>query len=377
MAIAISEHLSRISPEKIPSSTKFPIEKMMRYMPNHFYMDLKENLQSSGRGVVWDIGCGSGASLDLLDFCGFAGWGLDVNENAVDQVNGKKDRFANRSDITTFGDGMGLGFIRWIESVDAMHIEALGPSLLGDSWMRAFNSMDVALSPGGYIFLADFARNDRIYPELLDNHTLLECNAQIVKWTRRMETNMRAFGDLKLNDGQPFPYGAVAVANPGRHKKSYDWNENPVALRHAYDFRDQWPESSIFERFAQNMDIAQLKDYAVGVLGYEVVEWDIVEWPSRTQGDWYPGLVAVLQKPHLFRYHPWKIGLDPRSDDYWETWKARKRAAGPFPTEIDVFVSRFADALQDRDNHQPVVFELVRRLLGKAIETEQKLVSAS
>ncbi len=376
MVLDNERHIANTAPELIPSSVRLPIEIALRYMPEKFFTDLNGVVQSNGRGRVWDVGTGNGNTLDLLDFYRFAGWGWDINAKAVEQINTRVDRFAEAGDIRKFGDGAGLGFIHWLESVDAMHIQALGPSLLGNSWKQAYKSMDVALCPGGYIFLADFARPDLIYPELIGaKHTMSESLSLAQRWNRRMDINMQAFGDLALTDGQGFPYGAVAVAKPGEGKQKYDWSEDPKQLRTLYDQGGVGVEGVEFERFAQNMDIAQFREFMKTDLGYVEKEWNIVEWSSRNPGYWYPGLVAVLQKPFIHRYHPWKIGLDPREEDHWDKWKGRKHEVNEL-VEIEVLFSRLLEALSDWDNDQPVVREIASHFLSNYASRIQKLADA-
>lgn len=143
------------------------------------------------------------------------------------------------------------------------------------------------------------------------------------RWQDRYETNQEAFKDLGL------PWRAFAVGKVGEGKLDYDWSTNPKVLRDHYDRRSENGVQSHFERFAQHLDLEEFEKFVTEKLGYTALERELVARRSRStnrDSRWSvaPGAWWVLQKPHTFRYHPWKYGLDPRDPDYWDKWKRRK-----------------------------------------------------
>lgn len=362
--IEYQHFLQAVEPSRIPSSTAFPVELMKKYLPDWYFTDLRGVVQHGGRGRVLDWGSGSGKMLDRLHEAGFGPYGFDINTEAVARINELPERFAHVMDVTRFGSHLGLEMIGYIENSPAVLWQALGPSLLGTSWRKALYSADVALEPGGYLCIADFVRADLApYAEIPGGHGIEDWRRNQTRWQRRLEVNMRAFGDLTMPNGEQFPYGAVAVAQPGIWKEYYDWCLNPHILRAVYDRRDEPAFRNVFERFAQNMDWPQVRSFLFADLHYTLLEEMPVEWPSRTNGQWYPGVIAVYQKPHMYRYHPYKLGLDPRATDYWDTWKARKHAIPPL-LEWTLYFQRFLDNLSVWNNDQPAARELAETMFA-------------
>ncbi len=328
-------------------------------MPLLSFVDFEGHEQGLRRRI-WDAGCGFGNKHDELVKAGFAPHGIDMNQKAVEAINNRVDRFATETDITEFGSGeMGLQMIGWIESVEGVLWQGLGPSLIGQRWKKALNTLDLATIPGGYLFVADFLQPDLIYEELDKS---LNQEANVNQWQKRIKVNYEAFGDLVMEDGTPFPYGAVAVARPGEYKHVFDWCNDPKTLRTIYNIRGLLGENDIFERFAQNMDMTQFSDYLTIKLGYQEMERRLVCWPSRSRGSWYPGFIAVYKKePEIYRYDPFRKGLNPNEAGYWEKWKRVKHAI-PDAIYWTTYFGLLRQALKSWDNHQPRVAELAVRM---------------
>lgn len=360
--------IAELDSSEIPSSTIFPIETMKRYMPINSYIGIDGVWRMESRGYVWDIGSGAGAKVEELTSERFVTTGLDINLSAINEI---KDRglFAELSDVRIFADQMYMRLIVWLEQIDAIHSQALGPSLLGNDWKKVYKSADVALRPGGYVFIADFLRSDQVYPELfMQGRSEDECVINAKRWRERIEANWSAFGDIEI-EGKKFSFGTVAVAKPGRSKHRYDWSNDPIVLRRLYENKLQRSEGPVFERFAQNIDPEELEKFLLEDLGYVMRERQVVEWESRAgYGEWYPGALWVFQKPDVFRYHPWKFGLRDSDLDYWKTWKARKHSF-PGYMHYRAYFQLLLVNLHRRNNEQPEIAKLADTMIVNEIET--------
>lgn len=341
---------SLIEPSKIASSVSFPVDLMKKHLSPG---------DQDFRKQIWDAGCGFGLKHDELVSACYSPHGVDMNQKAVNAIRSRTNRFATQSNIIELGSGeMGLQMIGWIETVEGVLWQALGPSLVGQSWEKALNTLDLIMKPDGCLFVADFLRPDLTY-EGLDAIYDQEANAR--QWRKRMEINYEAFSDLVLDDGTPFPYGTVAVARPGKYKRVFDWCDDPKTLRTIFNLRGLQSEEDVFERFAQNLDLNDFTDHLTNKLKYRELERKLVWWPSRSPGSWYPGFIAVYKKPGTYRYDPFRYGLSPDEDGFSEQWKRVKHAI-PEAIYWTTYFGLLRQSLHQWDNHQPKIDELALRM---------------
>lgn len=355
-----SENLLGVDPIDIPSTVDFPLQTILKYYPLRTLQLPTGEFVIEGRGHFWDMGFGGGRKSAELRQAGFTVGGYDINNLAVMSARLDGDFFGRLGTVTEFGGGEYVMWdMTWLEQVPGLLFQAVFPSLLGDSWKDTLDVADMLLSPGGYIFIADFLRADRIYPELLEKDSSLSHKAwqeSVERWTERYETNMQAFGDLGIN------YGTFFVAKEGPRKAEIDWSDDPQLLRYLYDQREA--VFGGFERFACHIDPNEFLDYIVNILGYTLESEELVPRRSRattTDNPWTkaPGVEWVIRKPPVFKYDTWRYGL--RIDDP-ELYEKRERRKGS-PHRKGCWEDYFANLLKHvRPSQRPIFEELARKL---------------
>ena len=356
MTYSQSEALAKFEPDKIPSTSDFPIDLMEAHMPDPVYQNMAGVEVHSGRGQLLNMG--SGANVDKmieLQTHHFTPWAVDINVAAIADLQNRR-LFADVGDAQEFGSGeLFYTAIMHLELFQGVLFQALLPSLLGDSWKSVIESADVALHPKGKLFIADYLAADEVYPELFsEQYPEPMWRENAARWRERYLTSFLTFHDL------PIPYHTFAVGLPGQTKERYDWRNDTERLRFSFDHRDDPKYPRLFERFSQHTDSRALEAFMQDSMGYTLREKRLVPRPSRVAGVVSPGVLWVYEKPSQFRYQPWRAGLsmdDPMAYDI-----AKERKGSPWRRDFDY--EYFERLLHNLPPSQRRAFEKWRQFTG-------------
>lgn len=185
-------------------------------------------------------------------------------------------------------------------------MKALTPSLLGKGgkeWMDVMDAADMWLMPGGYLFFYDIVRGDVEYSSLVESLGSETASSMREQWTRRYEANQVAMNDSNL------PPRLFAVGRPGTSGKKLE-------VGTAREIQRLVNNPSLFERFAQHVDLGEVTRYLSEVRKLELVKERFGHYRSRgCHGLIAPTVFQVWKKPLVYRYHHLMSGLsvdDPK-----------------------------------------------------------------
>ncbi len=198
-----------------------------------------------------------------------------------------------------FGSEFGLSKIALIENFDGALLQGLLANVVSkEDIFSIFQTIDIALRPGGYVFIAEPVRFDqmkideRLLNVVIAGHKLPTWQKM---WRERYEVN-HAIG---------LPMGVFAVARPGPHKEELEWTTDEAKLRELIE----GPE---LERFARHVSPHSIDIYAER-LKFTCYKRQPDIMFSR-EGKPLLGMIYVLRKEYglkkkgnllLYKYHPW------------------------------------------------------------------------
>ncbi len=306
-AVMQSELLPSIPPEAIPHGALFPINTILKYMPQG--------------GLIVELGSGRGDRSDSFREAGLAGMGVEINEDAVSVAN-------DNGFITFQGDArnfwaseINLAAIAMIENTPAVLLQGLLANIITNRDIRrVIRTADIFLHPGGHLFVAEPVRFENV--PWLDANTVYAGHS-ISDWEHRWKLRYQA------NQQAGLPKNVFAVVKPGPEKDRLDWVDDSEQVR-ALIHSDQ------LERFARHIDPNALTAYAERQY-LKLIERKPALMFSRS-GEPLPGIHMVFRKVHgltakhpdfTYRYSPWYKGMTPSEKADFQDFRLWQKRADP------------------------------------------------
>jgi hypothetical protein len=249
-------------------------------------------------GMLMELGSGTGLKGQYPQPYAFTG--VELLDEAVQMAEKMYHVVSLTGDARNFwSTQVNLAMIVHLEHAQGVIVQGLLANILSNTDLRrVLRTADIALYPGGHLFIAEPIRFDDIpiEPSLRDieiaGYTLSNWRD---RWLQRYEVNHDA----------GLPYGVFAVARPGEHKDELDWAKTPEEIR-------QLIKSDELERFARHVRPSGIHAY-LDRLQYARVYWEQTIMISRT-GKPLLGMIAVYEKQYglrgkrhrlVYRYMPW------------------------------------------------------------------------
>ena len=275
--------LRNVPPESIAHGATVSLAVIQQFVPE---------------GIVIGLGSGTGEKGQYPSPLAFTG--IEVNEGAVEFALQQHHVVSLSGDARNFwANEINLAMIVYLERSAGVVIEALLANVISNTDIRSiFRTADIALRPGGYIFLAEPIRfDDPSIPESFwersfEGGTFREWQE---RWLHRYKVNVQA----------GLPDGVFAVAKPGPDKEKLDWATTVEDVKRLL-------ASDQLERFARHIRPAGLDMY-LKHLQYSQQHFEPTMMLSR-RGEPLVGMIAVYRKDYglrgkrhkrVYRYMPW------------------------------------------------------------------------
>jgi hypothetical protein len=275
------------------------------------------------KGLLLELGCGD--AIKAHDYDGWYGWyGIDINQDAVDEAR-RLGYVAYKGDARNFfSSELGLGTIAMIENIDGVLLQGLLANMVTTGDIRSvLRTADIALRPGGWVFLAEPIRFDtaRMDEALLraeiGGHTMTEWQEM---WTVRYQ----------LNADAGLPPGVFAVAKPGPDKDALEWSLDPHVLQdliHGPELERfarhvSWHSVDLYFRRLQMFPYFCKTDLMFSRSGSPLLGWEAAyrkEHGFHGQG----GDIEEEERMEKFRYkyHPWYKGKTLAERAQMQEWR--------------------------------------------------------
>ena len=290
-------------------------------------------------GFLLELGCGDGANAE--DYRGWYGWqGVDINEDAVNAARAK-GYLVRQGDARNLFSTLGYTTTGMIENFDGVLIQGLLANIVSNADVRSvLRTVDMALKPGGWVFIAEPIRfdkaimEDRLLDHEVEGHTMREWQNM---WKIRYQMNNEA----------GLPMGIFAVAKPGPDKNALEWSQDPEVLR-------QLIAGPQLERFARHVSHDSLAMYLrrLNFLPY----YNLPRIMESRSGALLLGTVVAYRKEygmqgkrktHLYKYHPWYKGHTEQERLEMQEWRQRFKHHTP-ELYVREFEKRFRANVPER-----------------------------